>query len=168
MKVILYMAISINGLIAKSDDDTSWISREEWDSYSTAVQSAGNLIVGRRTYGILTEQPEFIELKKVKVVVVSKGNIATKAENHFVASSPKQALELFGDNDTVMVAGGGILNAAFMTENLVDELFIDIEPIILGEGIPLFIGKNFTTKLKYLGQKMITENEIQLHYEIVR
>jgi riboflavin biosynthesis pyrimidine reductase len=32
MKVILYMAITANGIIAKADDDTSWISKEEWDS----------------------------------------------------------------------------------------------------------------------------------------
>ena len=69
MKVVLYMAISANGMIAKKDDDTSWISEEEWDSYSSAVCSAGNLVVGRRTYDILTKQPEFSELENVKVIV---------------------------------------------------------------------------------------------------
>lgn len=72
MKVILYMAVSLNGMIAKSDDDTSWISKEEWDSYSLAVRTAGNLIVGHRTYNILTKQPEFSEFKDVKVITVAK------------------------------------------------------------------------------------------------
>ena len=74
MKVILYMAISVNGIIAKGDDDTSWISKEEWDSYSLAVRTAGCLIVGRRTYHILTKQPEFAEFKDVKLVAVSHEN----------------------------------------------------------------------------------------------
>lgn len=38
MKVILYMAISTDGYIARENDDTSWISTEEWDCYSSMIQ----------------------------------------------------------------------------------------------------------------------------------
>lgn len=168
MKVILYMAISLNGMIAKSDDDTSWISKEEWDSYSLTVRTAGNLIVGHRTYGILTKQPEFSEFKDVKLVVVAQEDFQTLAQNHVVAHSPKEALKILSDFAQVVVAGGGALNASFVEENLVDEIFIDIEPIILGKGIPLFRDKDFECKLKLLGQKKITDNEIQLHYQVLK
>lgn len=168
MKVILYMAISLNGMIAKSDDDTSWISKEEWDSYSLVVRNAGCLIVGHRTYNVLTKQPEFSEFKDVKLVVVAHDNFKTLALNHLVAHSPKEALGLLKDFKEVIVAGGGALNASFAEENLVDEIFIDIEPIILGQGIPLFRDKNFESKLKLIGQKKISENEIQLHYEVLK
>ena len=168
MKVILYMAISLNGMIAKSDDDTSWISKEEWDSYSLAVRTAGNLIVGHRTYGILTKQPEFSEFKDIKLVVVAQKDFETLSPNHLVAHSPKEALKFLDTFEKVVVAGGGMLNASLVEENLVDEIYIDIEPIILGKGIPLFRDKNFECKLKLLGQKKITENEIQLHYEVVK
>jgi dihydrofolate reductase len=168
MKVILYMAVSLNGMIAKSDDNTSWISREEWNSYSSVIRTAGNLIVGHRTYGILTKQPEFSELKDVKLVIVAQEKFKTLASNHLVANSPKEALRLLGDFQEVVVAGGGALNASFVEENLVDEIFIDIEPIILGKGIPLFRDKNFERNLKLLGQKKITDNEIQLHYSVLK
>jgi len=168
MKVILYMAISLNGMIAKSDDDTSWISKEEWDSYSLAVRNAGCLIVGYRTYGILTKQPELSEFKDVKLVVVAQENFQTLAPNHLIARSPKEAIELLKDFKEVVVAGGGALNASFAEENLIDEIFIDIEPIILGQGIPLFRDKNFERNLKLVGQKKISENEIQLHYEVLK
>lgn len=105
MKVIMYMAISANGLIASPDDSASWVSTEEWDSYSLAVRSAGCLVVGRRTYQILTKQPEFSEQKDVKLVVVSKDNVDTIAQNHLVAHSPKEALELLKDFKLVVVAG---------------------------------------------------------------
>ncbi len=160
------MAISINGMIAKSDDDTSWTSNEEWDSYSLAIRTAGCLIVGRRTYHILTKQPEFAELKDIKIVAVSEEDFATSAPNHFIAHSPKEALGLLKDFKEVIVAGGGILNASFLDENLVDEIYLDIEPIIIGEGIPIFKGKNFEQKLKLIGQRKITDNEIQLHYRV--
>lgn len=168
MKVILYMAISLNGMIAKSDDDTSWISKEEWDSYSLAVRTAGNLIVGHRTYNILTEQPEFSEFKDVKLVVVAQEDFQTLAQNHVVAHSPKEALKILSDFEQVVVAGGGALNASFVEENLVDEIFIDIEPIILGQGTPLFRDKIFERNLKLVGQKKISDNEIQLHYEVLK
>ena len=168
MKVILYMAISLNGMIAKSDDDTSWISKEEWNSYSSAVRIAGNLIVGHRTYNILTKQPEFSEFKDVKLVVVAQKDFLTLAQNHLIAHSPKEALKLLSDFEQVIVAGGGALNASFIEENLVDEIFTDIEPIILGQGIPLFRDKNFERNLKLVGQKKISDNEIQLHYEVLK
>lgn len=168
------MAVSLNGMIAKSDDDTSWISKEEWSSYSLAVQTAGNLVVGHRTYNILTKQPEFSEFKDVKMVVVTQGNTQTisplslLSPNHLIAHSPKEALKLLSDFEEVIIAGGGVLNASFLDENLVDEIYLDIEPIILGKGIPIFRDKDFERHLKFLGQKKITDSEVQLHYEVLK
>lgn len=168
MKVVLYMAISLNGFIAKEDDNTSWISETEWNSYSVAVRKAGCLIVGRRTYHILTKQPEFAEFKNVKLVAVSNKPFVTIAHNHLVAYSPKEALETLKEFDTVVVAGGGILNSAFLKEGLVDEIYIDIEPIVLGKGIKLFDDEDFETKLELLGAKQLSSNEIQLRYKVVK
>ncbi|HLC72640.1 MAG TPA: dihydrofolate reductase family protein [Candidatus Nanoarchaeia archaeon] len=166
MKVILYMAISVNGMIAKTNDNASWISKEEWDSYSLAVRTAKHLIVGHRTYNILTKQPEFAEFEDIKLVVVSKNKFKTLSKNHLVAHSPQEALKLLKDAKEVIVAGGGILNNAFLRENLVDEIYLDIEPIILGKGIPLFKGKDFETRLELLETKELSKNEIQLHYKV--
>ncbi len=168
MRVILYMAISVNGMIAKKDDDTSWVTKEEWASYSLAVREAGNLIVGHRTYEILTKQPEFSEFKDVKLVVVSKNKFKTLSPNHLTAISPKEALKMLKKFKEIIVAGGGILNNSFLAENLIDEIYLDVEPIIISKGIPLFNGKEFERKLKLIGQKKIGENEIQLHYEVLK
>lgn len=168
MKVILYMAITINGFIAKENDDTSWISKEEWDSYSLAVRTAGCLIVGRRTYHILTKQPEFEEFKKVKLVAVSQQDFPTLSSDHLVAHSPREALELLKDHKEVIVAGGGILNASFMAENLVDEIYLDVEPIAFGKGIRLFRESAFEAKLKLLEVKNLSNNELQLHYQVLK
>ncbi len=169
MKVIMYMAITVNGFIAKQDDDTSWISREEWNSYSAAARKAGCLIIGRRTYHILTKQPEFSELKDVKLVVVSKEKVPELiSPNHNVAFSPKEALNLLNDFKVVVVAGGGALNKSFAEQNLIDELYLDIEPFAFGNGIRLFSEGKFEKKLELLGVKNITKNELQLHYKVVK
>ena len=161
------MAASLNGMIAKANDDTSWISVDEWNSYSAAVRAAGNVVVGHRTYDILTKQPEFSEFKDVQLVVVSTKTVPLVATNHSIAKSPHEAIELLKNFETIIIAGGGILNAAFLKEQLIDELFVDIEPILIGNGIPLFASdETMTQRLNLLGQKMISEHEIQLHYEI--
>lgn len=168
MKVILYMAITANGLIAKKDDNTSWISKAEWDSYSLLTRTVGNLIIGHRTYDILSKQPEFSEFKDVKIVVIANREVKLLSQNHSLAHSAKEALEIFKDEKEVVVAGGGKTNASFLSENLVDEIYLDIEPNIFGEGIPIFHGFTFEKELELLGMKNISENEIQLHYKILK
>ncbi len=166
MKVILYMATTLNGMIAKLDDDTSWISGAEWDQYSKIVRSAGHLIVGHRTYDILTKQPEFVEFKNVKVVVVATKEVDLVDDSHKIATSPEAALNLCEGAKEVVVAGGGILNAAFLEKRLVNEIYIDIEPIILGRGLPLFNGSDFVANLRLIDSQKIADNEIQLHFEV--
>jgi dihydrofolate reductase len=168
MKVILYAATTLNGLIAKPNDDTSWISVDEWNAYSVATREAGNLIVGHRTYDILTKQPEFAEFKDVRVVVVANTPVQLVAANHSVVASPREALDVFESQERAIVAGGGEMNASFLAEGLVDEVYIDIEPILFGEGIPLFRGTSFERELKLIDSKKITENELQLHYEVLK
>lgn len=168
MKVILYMATTLNGVIAKFDDSADFLTQEESASYVSVVKEAGALVIGKRTYGILSQQPEFQEFLKagVKVVAVSHTDFDLKDPTHRVAHSPTEALELLKESKTVVLAGGGILNASFFAENLVDEIYIDIEPVVIGKGIQLFAGLDFDRKLKLLGTKQLSKNEIQLHYEV--
>ncbi len=168
MKVVLYMATTVNGMIAKEDDDTSWISKQEWDSYSATVRKSGCLIIGHRTYDILTKQPEFSEFENVKIVVVSHQYFKTLSPNHLIAKTPKEALGLLKDFKVVVLAGGSILNSAFMKEDLVDEIYLDIEPIAFANGIPLFTHSEFEAKLKLLGVKKISNDEVQLHYLVLK
>ena len=62
---------------------------------------------------------------------------------------------------------GGALATSFLKNDLVNELYINIEPLALGKGIPLFSRENFEKKLKLLQVKRFSENEIRLHYKIL-
>ncbi len=170
MKVTLYMAITANGIIAKNDDSADFLTKEESASYVKTVISAGALVIGRRTYEILSEQPEFQEFLKagVKMVAVSTQEFKVLDSKHAVAKSPKEALETLKDREEVVLAGGSILNAEFMKEGLVDELYLDIEPAIVGKGIPLFQSQEFDAALQLIDTKKISDNEIQLHYKVVK
>ena len=158
--------MTANGFIAEKDDDTSFISKEEWDSYIEIVRKAGNVIIGQRTYGIITKQPEFKQLENIKIIVLSMQDFKTLSPNHLTAKSPKEALELVKNFEEIIVAGGGSTNKSFLEENLIDEIYLDVEPVIFGEGIPLFAAGDFEKKLEFIGIKNISDNEIQLHYRV--
>lgn len=162
------MASTINGFIAKNDDSSDFLTKEESASYVSAVKNAGSLVIGRRTYEILSTQPEFQEFLKagVKIVAVSNIDFKVSSSNHSIAHSPQEALNILKDSKEVIIAGGSKLNAAFLEANLIDEIYIDIEPTILGKGIPLFDSGDFEKSLKFLGLKYITETEVQLHYKV--
>lgn len=141
MKVILYMAITINGYIAKENNDTSFTSDVEWESYRSTAKKIGNLVVGKRTYEISIEANSFEGLEKTKVIVVTNNtSLKTDNPNHLVVGSPREAMALLEKQGfkEALVAGGGVLNGSFMAENLVDEIYLDIEPTIFGRGIKLF------------------------------
>jgi dihydrofolate reductase len=174
MKVVLYMAITANGLIAKENDDTSWVTETEWKSFSGMIKKIGNMIIGRRTYEIMIKNDEFnrSKLNKIKTVVMTS-DASLKVRNPkfiFTANSPQEALDILKNQGfkDIMICGGGRLNSSFMKENLVDELYLDIEPLIFGKGIKLFSDTDFESKLKLIGIKKLSKDEIQLHYRIVK
>lgn len=171
MKVILYMAITINGFIAKENDDTSFVSEIEWDNFRNMIKSTGNMIIGSRTYEIMRDGEEFKNLENIRVLVVSENaNFKTIADNHSITKSPKDALAILEKEvfDKALVAGGGTLNASFMAENLIDEIYLDVEPVVFGKGIRLFREDDFEAKLKLLETKKLSDNEIQLHYQVLK
>lgn len=55
-----------------------------------------------------------------------------------------------------------------MKANLIDEIYLDIEPIILGTGIKLFVNAEFEAKLQLMGIKKLSKDEVQLHYKVKR
>jgi len=70
--------------------------------------------------------------------------------------------------DEAMLGGGGKTNAIFMKEGLINDLIIDIEPLVFGEGIGLFDGADFEKKLVFKSVRKISDKVIQLHYGVVK
>ena len=164
------MATTINGFIAKNDDSSDFLTKVESASYVSAVKKAGCLVIGRRTYEILSKQPEFQKFLKagIKIVTVSNTDFAVSVPVHSIARSPREALNILKDSEEVIVAGGSKLNASFLEENLIDEIYIDIEPFVLGKGIKLFVDSDFEASLELLETAKISTNEIQLHYKVLK
>lgn len=161
MKKILYMAVSADGFIARNNNDTSWVSLNEWNNFLNFAKTAGCLIVGRKTYEILTSEEQFTNYNNLELVVVSHNLLKI---DHTVAHSPEEALEILKQHETIVIAGGSKLNASFLEKNLIDEIYLDVEPVLLGDGIPLFSSISINKNLTLGGYRVLENNLVQLHY----
>lgn len=103
----------------------------------------------------------------MKLVVVSRKGLKILDKNHIVVSSPKEAFKELKDFEEIIVAGGGNLNTSFMKDNLIDEIYLDIEPILIGKGIKLFEGGDFEANLRLLNVKNVSDVFVKLHYEVL-
>lgn len=167
MKITVYMAMTVNGLIAKPNDDTPW-STEEFDHYYKTACQFPAVILGRRTYDIMKDGPDFKKMGNPFLVVVSKKQQPSTPSVSF-ASTPRAALSILQQKgfSQGLLGGGGLVNSSFLKENLVDTLLIDIEPLIFGKGIPLFAPGGFEARLKFSGVKKISDQVVQLKYQVL-
>lgn len=171
MKVILYMGISINGLIAKENGDSEWTSEENLQGFYDQSKTAGNIIMGANTFRAASGAGYFPFPDALNIVLTKQ-----KIENEwgdkvlFVNRTPKETLSLLEEKGfkTVFIAGGGHLNTSFMEDNLIDEIYLDVEPLLFGKGIPLFAEGDFEAELQLLETKKLNEDTIQLHYKVLK
>lgn len=168
MKTILYMDMSVNGIIARENDDTPW-SKEIWKAYYSFVKARKNIILGRRTYEIMKSVDEFKKLNYPTVVVVSSDNYYEDETIKFV-TSPKEAVRFMKKKGfkEIVIGGGSKLNASFLNDGLIDEVCIDIEPMLICKGIKLFSETNLEAKLKLLEARKLSKNVVRLRYKVIK
>ena len=169
MKVTLYMAISIDGFIAKRNGDSDWVSPVDSANFEQKIKEKGCLIVGRRTFN--QYQGELYPVKDVtNIVLTHEPLLETGNINVIYVNSTQDAIKLAearGHQEALLI-GGGTTNGIFLKDNLIDELFLSIHPLILGNGIKLFGDSDIEIKLQYLDKKELEQGLIQLHYRVIR
>src|SRR3990167_4416525 len=171
MKIILIIIQSLDGFIAKDQkDDLSWGSHEDKVFFRTLTKQLGTMIMGSNTY---KKMPAFALGKRFSLVFTSQPEILrpAKAENiEFFKGTIKQALiylEKKGIKNAALI-GGGNINNQFLQAGLVDELYITIAPRIFAKGINSFGENKLDIKLKLLDTKSLTQDEILLHYQVLK
>lgn len=170
MKVTLYMAMSLNGYIAEENGSEDFLSHANWEKFCSLAQEYGNFIVGRKTYEAVKSWNEgfgFDDLKGIKKVIISQDNDYKLSDGYILASSPKDALTKLQECKSILVTGGSTINTAFMQENLLDELILNIEPALIGKGVPLFAQNDFSKKLNFVSSDE-SNGVVTLHYKVIK
>ena len=170
MKVTLYMAMSLNGYIAEENGSEDFLSHTNWEKFCSLAQECGNFIVGRKTYEAVKNWNEgfgFDDLKGIQKVIISQDENYKLDAGYVLATSPKDALAKLQDFESVLVTGGSAINTAFITENFLDEIILNVEPALIGKGIPLFAQGDFLKKLNFVSSEE-SSGIMTLHYKVVK
>lgn len=170
MKVTLFMATTPNGIIARENYEEDFLSEENWKTFCDLLKESDCLIWGRITYEkVMNWGNKYVkDLDGTNIIVVSSNTKLKLKSGTYVESSPRKAImkaKSLGFNN-VILSGGGKINSEFMKTELIDEIILNIEPIVLGKGIKLFAETDFETKLKLIDTKKITSDIIQLRYKV--
>lgn len=172
MKVILWMAISLNGIIATKDFKEDFLSHKNWIEFVSAVSKSKCLIWGRKTYEQVIEWPRsYLDSLDgfTKIIISNQNNIKLKG-GFVLASSPEEALSIAREynHKNVILTGGSKNNSSFAEKELINEIVLNIEGHVIGSGIPLFNESNFEMKLNLQSVKKISDNIIQVHYKVIK
>ncbi|OGD60719.1 hypothetical protein A3I57_01505 [Candidatus Beckwithbacteria bacterium RIFCSPLOWO2_02_FULL_47_23] len=171
MKVILWMGMSLNGYIAGEDNNEDFISHDCWLAWLDGIRKHGCMVWGRKTHQIVKTWPKaYIEdIKGVKAVVIS-GDPNYKVSSDFeLVNSPQAAIATLEKQgfSSLVLTGGSTLNSSFAKLGLIDEVIVNVEPVIVGKGIPLFKPDVFELKLELIEMRQSKGKTIQLHYKVV-
>lgn len=141
--VILYIAMSLDGYIARPDGAVDWLEDVEGDGdngYGEFYSQVGTVIMGRKTYEeVLKLTDEFPYAGKNCYVLTRQPQESTPhvtftdEDMETLVSRLKEVSDGY-----IWLVGGGQLVKQFLEKKLIDELELYIIPKLIGEGIPLF------------------------------
>lgn len=172
-KLILYIACSLDGYIAKPNDDLSFLkiveSVGEDYGYEDFIKNVDTVIVGRRTYDWLINQGyDFPHADKESYIITrqekpQEGNLTFY--NGDLSILVKQLKQKSGQQ--IFCDGGAEIVTLLLGEKLIDEIILSVVPVLIGDGIRLFKDQRPEQKLQLLSTKSYDSGLVQLHYSLL-
>lgn len=166
------MAMSVNGKIARKNGEEDFLSHENWKKFVSLAKEYGNFVIGRKTYKAVKDWNEnynFDDIAGAEKIVISKNSSQTLDKGYTLANSPKDAVEklLQKGFEKILVTGGAAINSAFAKEKLLDEIILNVEPVFIGQGIPLFSEDEFDIQTELIATEKLG-NILTLHYKVLK
>ncbi len=170
--LILYVATSLDGKIAKPDGDVKWLEslpNPEQDDYGYAdfYKSIDTTVMGHNTYKeILGFDIPFPYQDKKNFVITRNKDLKDTEHVSFVSDDPVGFMKELkaASGGPIWLVGGAQLNTLFFNEGLIDELMVFTMPIVIGDGIPLFSPHPIERLLKVKAQKTYTSGVVMTSY----
>lgn len=169
-KVVFYGAVSLDGYLAAKNDSLEWLFATDLagtSTYEAFEKQVTTMVMGRVTYEevlkLMADQPLYPGKEKV---VFSHRAREKMEEVTFVADDPVavvRELQQQEDPGWIWIVGGGGLLIELIAGDLIDEYWIQIAPVLLGAGKPLFPAGNYRRRLEYVETTQMGEL-VELHY----
>ena len=143
-KVTFGGASTLDNFIASKDDKVDWIlwNKEAGEIMRDYWKTIDTIVMGRRTYEVAARNGPLPVHTGVKTYILSRSlkKRSTK-QLTFVSEDAVDFVRRLKEEEEgkdICVMGGGILAKPLLEAGLIDEIGLNIHPVLLGSGIPLF------------------------------
>ena len=179
-KIIVYIATSADGYIARPNGDVEWLNRHpSTDDYGMTrfYSTIDTILWGRRTYdwalvyGRKTgSKGGMFDTKLANYVFSRKPPKRAVPGVEFVSEPVKTFAQRLRDTPGkhIWMMGGGGLIASFLDAGEIDEFDIHVIPTFIGEGIPLIEPRHRDVPLRLRSARKFPDGVVGLRYEVVR
>jgi dihydrofolate reductase len=168
---MLYIAMSLDGYIAKKDDNIDFLSvvetPDEDYGYADYLQNIDTVIWGRKTFDKVLSFGGGVPHKDKKVYVIS----TTRKGNEEHATYAGDVVELVRtlkeqEGKDIYCDGGAEIVYELLKSRLFDRVIVSVIPHLLGDGVRLFKDNNIEQALKFKRSVTCPSGLVQLWYDI--
>ena len=171
-KVILGLGISLDGYIARRNGDIDFLIHPKDYSMRPFFATVDAGIMGRKTLeDALRLSGGKLPKTTMKMYVMSRKKPPVERDGViFTNESPEMLVARIRrePGKHIWLMGGGELAREFLRADLVDELYLGVVPVLIGEGIPLFPAGFPQREFALLENKTYSQGLIALKYERAR
>jgi len=185
-KIISFMHISLDGFVAGPNGEMDWIKIDEeiFDHVGKRIGEGDTALYGRVTYQMMenywptaADKPTATKhdrehskwYAQAHKVVLSKTMKATGLTNtRIIGDKLSEGISEIKQQagKEILLFGSPTATHALMQRNLIDGYWLFVNPIILGQGIPLFVGIKDKIKLKLLTTRPFNCGVTELNYVV--
>jgi len=179
-KIIVYIATSADGYIARPDGDVEWLNRRPRTvdyGMRAFYRMIDTILWGRKTYDWVLDYYEKRGRKgrmfdtKLANYVFSRNAPERETPGVEFVSEPVKAFAQrlrATPGKQIWMMGGGELIASFLDAGEIDEFDIHVIPVFIGEGIPLVAPRHRDVPLRLCSSQEYPDGVVRLRYEVVR
>jgi len=173
-KIILYIATSLNGKIARKDGDVKWLDEvphvegEDY-GYHDFYASVDTTLQGYATYAqIISWGIDFPYADKENFVLTRKQGLEPTEHVTFISENHVDFIQNLKQQPgkDIWLIGGGQVNTLLLKAGLIDELWTHTMPVILPDGIDLFGGEPPETSLILFESKSYSSGVVEKKYKL--
>jgi len=185
-KIISFVHISLDGFVAGPNGEMNWIKVDEeiFDHVGKRISETDTALYGRVTYEMMEaywpaagNEPDASKhdidhsawYNKAHKLVLSKSLKGAGLPNTTIISdnlSAEMAAIKQGTGSEILLFGSPTATHSLMQQNLIDGYWLFVNPVILGQGIPLFVDIQNKVNLKLLTTRQFRSGVTELNYTV--
>jgi dihydrofolate reductase len=173
-KLILYIAASLDGYIAKPGDDLSFLDAVQKEGedygYSAFISQVDTVIMGRKTFDWVFKAINNVPHPDKETYIITRTAREPIGKTQFYTGDVSELVrELKAKPGGVIYCDGGAqLANTLCKEGLLDEIIVSIIPVLLGGEVRLFEEGIPERQLELVGSRAYETGLVQVHYRVLR